>query len=708
MQGTDLHTVREQRDLTLLPTREGPGEGETSLARLSPHPSPCTHAIFPRLPSGEREEHRVALGGLNVDERGEFAVTAITAGAANGLEYPADMLRASLDAGLWERVTVFVNHPDALEATRAGGRDLERLAGVFHSPAWREHTIPPVEYTGRSTCGGGDIIQRKEASVAIEHGGTDQSHSERSEESQPQNVARDSSAFGLRMTNQRTGGIVGRLHTAGPRGPLLDALAREVLADQEAGLPTPDIGLSADLLIERQGLRVVAIRRVLALDAVFMPARGGAFERALNSVQNQHKGDFAMNEKETDNGRRTADHSQPSVVGDQPWEADIAALRTEVARLAERTVIRGAGETRLQVGPSPTEQMQLALERWWGLPVPDSASAIPRLRSFRDFYILATGDAEMRGAFVPERVQLANATTTTMAELTRNVLNKAIAYRWETLGRAGYLWWEKICHHEDFETLQQVSWVSVGGFADLPDVAEGAAYQELTWDDARETADWAKMGGFIGLTLEMIDRDQSQRIRAIPIALATAALRTLSSKVSSIFTQSGGAGPTLADSVALFHANHGNLGSTGLGTSAWEAAIAAMFKQAEVHSTKRLGIRPRFLLVPIELEKIALQLVGSDVEPADNAFYRNVRAGTASVLVPPEWTDANDWAAAADPEVLPGIGIGYRFGRLPEVFIADGELLGSMFTNDEMRLKVRFLVAVGVINYRALYKANVT
>lgn len=304
-------------------------------------------------------------------------------------------------------------------------------------------------------------------------------------------------------------------------------------------------------------------------------------------------------------------------------------------------------------------------------------------------------------------MQLANATTTTMAELTRNVMNKAIAYRWETLGKAGYLWWEKICHHEDFETLQQVSWVSVGGFGDLPDVAEGAAYQELTWDDARETADWAKMGGYIGLTLEMIDRDQGQRIRAIPSALATAALRTLSGKVSSIFTANSGAGPTLADGLALFHTSHGNLGTSALSAAAWEAAIAAMFKQTEVNSGKRLGIRPRYLLVPIELEKTALQLVASDVEPITNAYYANVRAGTASVLVPPEWTDDNNWAAAADPEILPGIGIGYRFGRVPEVFIADGELLGSMFTHDELRLKVRFLVAVGVINYRALYKANV-
>ena len=77
------------------------------------------------------------------------------------------------------------------------------------------------------------------------------------------------------------------------------------------------------------------------------------------------------------------------------------------------------------------------------------------------------------------------------------------------------------------------------------------------------------------------------------------------------------------------------------------------------------------------------------------------------VITVPEWTDANDWAAAADPVQAQGVCIGYRFGRAPELFVADDGLTGSMFTNDEMRIKARFVVAVGVGDYRALYKQNV-
>jgi hypothetical protein len=111
--------------------------------------------------------------------------------------------------------------------------------------------------------------------------------------------------------------------------------------------------------------------------------------------------------------------------------------------------------------------------------------------------------------------------------------------------------------------------------------------------------------------------------------------------------------------------------------------------------------------VPIELEKTALTIFESDLEPGTDTNDANVRRNSSSVITVPEWTDASDWAAAADPGDLEGVCIGYRFGRAPEIFVADSDVAGSMFTNDEMRIKVRFIYAVGIGNFRALYKNNV-
>ena len=77
------------------------------------------------------------------------------------------------------------------------------------------------------------------------------------------------------------------------------------------------------------------------------------------------------------------------------------------------------------------------------------------------------------------------------------------------------------------------------------------------------------------------------------------------------------------------------------------------------------------------------------------------------VIVVDLWTDANDWAACADPRLYPTIGLGFRYGRAPEVFSVASPTAGLMFTNDTMPVKVRFFFAVGPIDYRGLYKANV-
>ena len=76
-----------------------------------------------------------------------------------------------------------------------------------------------------------------------------------------------------------------------------------------------------------------------------------------------------------------------------------------------------------------------------------------------------------------------------------------------------------------------------------------------------------------------------------------------------------------------------------------------------------------------------------------------------SLGICPEFTDANDWAAVADPMKNPAIGVGFRFGRTPEVFSDPGGQ--RMFTNDQLDLKARFFFTVGVIDWRAALKRNV-
>ncbi len=375
-----------------------------------------------------------------------------------------------------------------------------------------------------------------------------------------------------------------------------------------------------------------------------------------------------------------------------------AAIETEqayLAKLAEERVVQIGNlpprTPHISLGRSGLEQVQLALEALIS-GVRPSDGILP-LTGIRELYNVLSGDYELTGTFKGERVYLANVTSATMSNLVANALNKVVAAEFQHYPR----WWEPFVSQQDFASLQQVKWITLGGVGELPTVAEGAAYTELTWDDKYESTDFTKKGGYLGLTIEAIDKDDTGRLRAAPRALAQAAWLTLSKAILNIFTANSGVGPTLSDGVALFHSSHNNLGSAALSWSAYVAARTAMRKQTELNSGERLGAltAPRFLLVPPDLEIAALQIIGSEGEPggaendvnplsAGDTHDARLAVARSRIIVVDLWPDTNDWAAVADPRLYPSIGIGYRYGRVPEVFSVASPTAGLMFTNDTL------------------------
>lgn len=401
----------------------------------------------------------------------------------------------------------------------------------------------------------------------------------------------------------------------------------------------------------------------------------------------------------------------------------IEAERRYLADLTANQVVNigGSAPRSAQISNMRTglDRITLALEALLSGSRPPEGVA--PLTGIRELYHLLSGDYEMSGMFQPDRIQFANVNSSTMAGLVANVLNKRVAQEFQNYP----MWWAPIVNEEDFQSLQAIQWTLLGGVGELPTVAEGATYSELTWDDSKESGAFVKKGGYLGLTLEAIDKDDTGRLRAAPRALAQAAWLTLSRSISSIFTQASGAGPNLADGTALFAAGRGNLGTTALSITAWNAARIAMRKFAELNSGERLGglVVPRYLLVPPELEITATQILASEYEytytlsngqaaPANvnaegNDFGARMAAARSRVIVVDLWTDANDWAAICDPRLYPTIGVGYRYGRQPEIFSLASPTAGLMFTNDTMPVKVRFFYAVAPIDWRGMYKANV-
>jgi len=359
--------------------------------------------------------------------------------------------------------------------------------------------------------------------------------------------------------------------------------------------------------------------------------------------------------------------------------------------------------------------------------------ALPRAARLSEWYVDLCGgwDAAIEGRLAnPTLLQEANLDTASLTSIIKNTVNILLANDYSQREQ----WWTPIVRQEDVDTLDDATLVRVYGFNTLSAVSEKQTYTEFDWNDEEETASYVKKGNFVGISLETFLRDKLNVLRTIPRRLADAWYNTVSDLVATVFTCNSAAGPVLSDSGALFNGTaltsaggHANLGSTALAYASLAAARLAMMKQTDqpLGAGRRLGITPRYLLVPMDLEQTALQIRNSELVPGQSGGASsggqlqtvNTLRNSFDVIVVPGWTDANDWACVADPRRFPAIWLIWLRGRrTPELYSADNERAGAMFTNDVLRYKVRMFTyqfsstytCAPVSDFRPLYKANVS
>lgn len=312
-------------------------------------------------------------------------------------------------------------------------------------------------------------------------------------------------------------------------------------------------------------------------------------------------------------------------------------------------------------------------------------------------------------------------TTSGMSSIVKNALNVLLAASYSKRHR----WWEPLVKQEEVDTIDQATLVRTYGMNTLAVVDEGQTYTELSWADDEETASFVKKGNFAGITMETLLNDKLNEVRRIPDRLATSWYNTISALVSGVFTVNTATGPVLSDTGALFNATaatsaggHANLLTTALSVTAYDAAYTAMQKQTDqaLGVGQRLLIEPKYLLVPADLRATALQIRNSELIPGNQNNDINPYYQAFEVVVVPTWTDTNNWALAADPNEFPAIWLIFLRGKtVPELFTADSETIGAMFTNDVLRYKVRMLTwrfsstydCAPVADFRALHKSNV-
>ncbi|TXI17630.1 MAG: hypothetical protein E6Q67_13020 [Roseateles sp.] len=311
-----------------------------------------------------------------------------------------------------------------------------------------------------------------------------------------------------------------------------------------------------------------------------------------------------------------------------------------------------------------------------------------QVRSFKECYIEITGDRYITGEANASRLTESIGTDTFA-----NALGNSITRRMVQVYRDAQQWqaWRSIVNVApvgDFRTQERTQ---IGGYGDLPIVAERGGYNALTDpSDVKATYAVAKRGGLAQITMEGIKNDDVGAIQRVPVELGRTAARTLYAFVMNFFASN----PLVHDGLALYHATHGNLFTAALDATSFPAHRLAMKKQTGRDTGKRIGLAPRFLLVPDDLEETAVNLFRRNTNN-DKTFVQSL---TPDILPVPTWTDTNDWVTVADPLDMPVLEIGFLDGQEePTLLVQDNPTSGSVFTNDVISWKVRHIYGGNVL-----------
>jgi len=396
-------------------------------------------------------------------------------------------------------------------------------------------------------------------------------------------------------------------------------------------------------------------------------------------------------------------------------DADLKAQQEMLASLAATGLIRGNSYEKPAVGQMITEaeKIQAAFDRMFDLEIDSTRlGQIRPFSSIREAYARVTGDSSVAGFSdrstlgnirVSEsapiaRITEADTTTASFSYLLGTSMNKRLLKDYQ----ASPAEWMRFCNIVPIRDFKQQSRVRLGAFGSLPIVAEDSAYTAVTMTDSAATYVPQKRGNLVTVSREVIVNDDLQAIKQIPTKLAVAAAYTLAEFVYGFLSGN----PTIYDGSLLFTsgAPHSNLGASALSTAALQGGVTAMREQTN-YAGKRLGLRPRFLVVPAELEWTSMVITKSAGAPGSNNNDINPMLGYVTPIVSPQLSSTTQWFLVADPREVDTVEIGFVGGQVnPALFIQDSPLLGLNFSQDAISYKVRQEYGGCVTDYRGLYR----
>jgi len=259
--------------------------------------------------------------------------------------------------------------------------------------------------------------------------------------------------------------------------------------------------------------------------------------------------------------------------------------------------------------------------------------------------------------------------------------------------------WSRFCKVGSVSDFRAHGRYRTGSLGNLDKVNElGEFLNKSIPDGEKGSVTIGTRGNVINLSRQAIINDDLGAFIGLAADLGRAGRRTIEAAVYALLAENSGAGPTMGDGKALFHADHNNITtSAAITMAALDLDRVAMASQTDVGGNDFLDLRPAVLLVPLALGGTARSINEAQYDPdtANKLQKPNIVNGLFRDIVDSPRLSGNRRYLFADPNEAPVIEVAFLDGN-QEPFVEQQ----AGFTVDGTQYKVRLDFGVAAIDYR--------
>lgn len=281
-------------------------------------------------------------------------------------------------------------------------------------------------------------------------------------------------------------------------------------------------------------------------------------------------------------------------------------------------------------------------------------------------------------------------TTSDFPLLLENVLQKGLRAEYQLEPE----YWNLIARETSVADFKPKALYQVGSDNGMKEMAEGEEIKYGKMVEAKQTISIKEYAEGLKFTRRMFINDDLSAFQNIPNKFVRDWNLLRGDVVWKLLIDN----VTMGDNKALFHADHGNLASSGaaITDTSLAAAMVAYKAQKDIAGNK-IRVNPKYLIVSSDKEWEAKRVLYTGLNPAEAAKV-NLFAGTLTIIVEPRLS-GNTWYLASDPSGIDGLYYCYMNGNAGLRSNRDDD-----FGTDSIKFGVRGEFGAQAIDYRGWYK----